>query len=120
MASTMIIGLTGKNGSGKGEAAKFLVEAGYQPEIAYFEPNTVTRTSAVPNDPEFLLQWGLENIGLFGGVVGADIAALEAWDLTTGSSDVVVAVIDSGVDYTHPDLAGNMWTNPGEIAGNGV
>ena len=50
----------------------------------------------------------------------ADIDAPEAWDLTTGSAGVVVGVIDTGVDYNHPDLAANIWTNPGEIAGNGV
>ena len=64
--------------------------------------------------------WGLNNTGQTGGTPGADIDAERAWNVSTGSSDVMVAVIDTGVDYTHPDLAANIWTNPGEIPGNGI
>ena len=76
-----------------------------------------------PNDPSFGQTWGLNNTGQTSGQAGvadADIDAPEAWDLTTGSRSIVVGVIDTGVDYTHPDLAANIWTNPGEIAGNGI
>ena len=61
-----------------------------------------------PNDPLYPSLWGM-----------AKIKASQAWDITTGSN-VVVGVIDAGVDYNHPDLAANIWTNPGEIANNGM
>jgi subtilisin family serine protease len=74
-----------------------------------------------PNDPYFDgYQWSLCNYGQTGGVGDADIDATEAWVHHTGSSGVVMAVLDTGVDYTHPDLQANMWVNPGEIPGNGI
>ena len=73
-------------------------------------PNYVRYVDAVPpDDPGLPLQWGV-----------ADVRAGDAWQSTTGSSDVVVASIDTGVDVLHPDLAANMWHNPGEVPGNGV
>jgi thermitase len=66
----------------------------------------------LPNDPMFKDQWALSNIGQNGGKKDADIAAVKAWLKTQGSGDVVVAVLDSGVDYTHPDLVSNMWLRP--------
>ncbi|MDD1729229.1 MAG: S8 family serine peptidase, partial [Methanospirillum sp.] len=91
-----------------------------EPEAPGDEPVSAESVSGSPNDPRFSEQWALANAGQNSGTSGADIGALSAWSATTGSSSVVVAVIDSGVDYTHPDLAANIWTNPGEIAGNGV
>lgn len=83
--------------------------------VRYAEPNFVLKADVVPNDPDYSLLWGLNNAS------DNDIDAPEAWDLTTGSSTVVVGVIDSGVDYTHEDLAANMWTNPVECpAGPGT
>jgi subtilisin family serine protease len=73
-----------------------------------------------PDDSSFGSLWGLHNAGQSGGLIDADIDAPEAWDITTGSSEVVVFVVDTGVDYTHPDLAANMWVNPGEVAGDGI
>ncbi len=68
-----------------------------------------------PNDPMFKEQWALSNVGQNGGKKDADIAAVKAWLKTQGSEDVVVAVLDSGVDYTHPDLISNMWLRPENI-----
>ena len=93
--------------------------AAWMPD-AVVEPDFILTTSSIPNDTDFSTQWALNNTGQSGGVVDADIDAVEAWEFTTGSSDVVVGVIDSGIDYTHPDLVDNIWTNPGEIAGDGI
>ncbi|MEW6324188.1 MAG: S8 family serine peptidase [Nitrospirota bacterium] len=87
--------------------------------IAYAEPDYEVRISAVPNDPSFSSLWGLHNTGQTGGTPDADVDAPEAWETATGTS-FVVGVIDTGVAYTHADLAANIWTNPGEIPGNGV
>lgn len=73
---------------------------------------------ATPNDPLFPDQWHLNNTGQFEGLPGADVGATLAWDITTGSSNVVIAVIDDGIQLNHPDL--NIFTNPGEIASNGI
>ncbi|MGH8019993.1 MAG: S8 family serine peptidase, partial [Opitutaceae bacterium] len=88
----------------------------------YVEPDYIQHTSATPNDAGFGdgRLWGLRNTGQSGGVSGMDTQVVSAWDLTTGSSNVIVAVIDTGVRHSHRDLAANMWRNPGETAGNGV
>ncbi len=91
-----------------------------QPEVATVELDHVVRLAAVPSDPYFPEQWNLHNSGQTGGVIDADVDAPEAWNIATGSANVVVAVIDTGVDYTHEDIKDNMWTNPGEIPGNGI
>jgi len=80
------------------------------PNVLYAEPDYIVRAFTAPNDPQFPAQWSLNNTGQDGGTPGADISALQAWTLTTGSSSVVVGVLDTGVDYTHPDLAANIWT----------
>lgn len=88
--------------------------------IKYIEPNyRVSVDTTLSDDPSLNQLWGLNNTGQTGGTPDADIDAPEAWDLETGE-DVIVGVIDSGVDYTHPDLAANMWINPGEIADDGI
>ncbi|MCA1817314.1 MAG: S8 family serine peptidase [Acidobacteria bacterium] len=69
-----------------------------------------------PNDPLFEEQWSLLNTGQQGGKSGADISAVRAWEKTTGSEKIVVAVIDTGVDYTHADLSHNIWTRPANLA----
>lgn len=89
------------------------------PSVEYAEPDYPLRLAAAPDDPRYGEMWGLENTGQTGGTGDADIDAAAAWDLATGDT-VLVAVIDSGVDYLHPDLAANMWTNPFEVPGNGL
>jgi subtilisin family serine protease len=90
------------------------------PEVLYAEPNYIYDLNTVPNDPSFGQLWGMNNTGQLGGVVDADINAPEAWNITTGSSNVVLGLLDTGVDYNHQDLAANIFTNPGEIPGNGI
>lgn len=88
------------------------------PLVKRAEPDYLFHTSVtVPDDVSFSKQWGLNNTGQTGGVPDADIDAPEAWNYTRGLSDVVVAVIDSGVDYNHPDLVSNIWTNQTEATG---
>jgi subtilisin family serine protease len=86
--------------------------------IRYAEPDFIMSANAQPNDSTFANLWGLHNTGQSNGVVDADIDAPEAWELTTGSRTIKVAVIDSGIDPTHPDLLANIWRNPKEISGN--
>jgi len=83
----------------------------------------------IPNDKNFTYQWALHNTGQnirpdplppIYGTFDADIDAPDAWDIETGDPDVIIAIIDSGIDYNHPDLAGNMWINDDEIPGNGI
>ena len=104
--------------------AEALKGYGAMASVRYAQPNYVKRLAAVPDDTYQDVLWGLHNTGqTVNGTTGtadADIDAREAWEITTGSSDIVIAVIDTGIDYNHPDLAANMWVNPGEIPGNGI
>ncbi|THB79146.1 MAG: hypothetical protein D3926_11395, partial [Desulfobacteraceae bacterium] len=90
------------------------------PGVASVSPNYIHHILATPNDPHYPKLWGFNNTGQTQGTINEDINAPQAWNTTTGSSGIVIADIDTGVDYTHPDLAANMWTNPGETPGNGV
>lgn len=99
---------------------KVMEQLARHPRVEAVERNYILRASATPNDPRYDELWGLNNIGQTGGQTDADIDAPEAWDLGTGAASTLVAVIDTGVDYAHPDLAANMWTNPGEVFGNGI
>ena len=89
-------------------------------QVEYAEPDYIVETCKVSNDPSLSQLWGLHNYGQTGGSDDADIDAPEAWNVTTGSSSVIIAVIDTGVDYTHQDIAANMWKNTDEIPGNGI
>ncbi len=91
--------------------------------VKYAELNALRYIDAAvntPNDPSFANLWGLDNSGQTGGTFDADIDAVEAWTISTGDPNMVVADIDSGLDMNHPDIAANVYTNPGEIPGNGI
>lgn len=117
-----------------------MVAAQYRelPEVLYAEPNFTIKLEPVndfngrkggarpydllyresesaANDPMFTDQWALDNTGQRDGSAGVDVRAVEAWKTTQGSRDVVIAVIDTGVNYAHPDLADNMWTRPANV-----
>lgn len=77
--------------------------------VEYAEPDYADRVCVSPNDPGYSQQWG-----------PSKIQAPQAWDVLNDASSVVVAVLDTGVDYNHADLAANIWINPGEIPGNGI
>ena len=94
----------------------FIEKISKNPSVEIAEPNYLLKTlTTIPNDQYFQQLWGMNNL-----LNDADIDAPEAWSKLTGSDDIVVAVIDSGVDYSHEELADNMWINPGEIVGNGI
>ena len=96
--------------------AELLARLRARGDVEYAEPNSILRIGSQPNDPSFNQLWGLHNtgqtIGASVGVPGADIGAVAAWDLTTGSTSHVVAVLDTGIDYNHVDLTANMWSAP--------
>lgn len=105
--------------AGVGVAAAQLYFA-KQREVTSSEPNLLYYISQIPNDPLFSQLWGLNGNDPTSDDSDPDMDAPAGWDESTGSDQVVVAVVDTGVDYRHIDLSENMWTNPREIAGNGV
>jgi uncharacterized repeat protein (TIGR01451 family) len=93
------------------------------PQVEWAEPDFVSEVikAFVPNDPFYASrQWPWHNTGQTGGTPGADAKLSEAWDVTIGSPNVVIAFLDDGVQINHPDLAANIFQNPGEIPGNGL
>ena len=87
----------------------------------YAERNNIGHLCYIPDDEYFGEQWSLHNVGQTGGTPDVDINAPEAWDIETGNEDVIIAMVDTGVDYTHPDLMNNIWINSGEdVNENGI
>jgi len=101
---------------GKLSVEEAIKELSKNPNVKYAEPNFIYTTTSVPNDERYSELWAHSNTS----TPGADMSSEAAWDISTGDSDVIVGVIDTGVDYTHEDLADNVWTNPAEIAGDGI
>lgn len=109
-----------------GEALQSLAGS---PGVRYAEPNYIVQAlednrtpgvEYVPSDPRYPLLWGLNNSGQTFGTPDADIDGPEGWDVDRTAAEIIVADIDTGVDISHPDLAANIWTNAGEIPGNGI
>jgi subtilisin family serine protease len=90
--------------------------------VAFAEPDYWARVALTPNDPAFAdgWLWHLHNVGQKGGRADADIDAPEGWETLISASNIIIAIVDTGVRYTHEDLAANLWVNPGEIPRNGL
>lgn len=90
------------------------------PHVDYYQLDSLVLSQGVPNDPLFDQQWGLENhgrnqLGRLQGIADSDVDIAHAWNISTGSHSVAVGIVDSGIDYTHPDLYQNIWINQAEI-----
>lgn len=107
----------GKDAAAVVSEYRALPQVEYAEEVyeIHLEEATGSSNPVLPNDPRFSEQWALANEGQNGGTSGADISATSAWSVTKGSENVVVAVLDSGVDYTHPDLENNIWKRPENV-----
>jgi subtilisin family serine protease len=96
-----------------GEVQTTALQMLMNPQVEFAEPNfLIAKDDSLPNDARFVEQWGLRNTGQSGGQHGSDVNAARAWTTTTGSKSTVIAVIDSGIDFSHPDLVNNQWFNP--------
>lgn len=100
---------------GNADISALIQQYKHHPDIEYIQPDYIYYpVTKMPDDPDISIQWGLNNIGQNGGTTDADIDAPEAWDIATGSPSIVLAIIDTGVDWAHEDLAENIWQNLGE------
>ena len=114
---TLLVGITPSEGT---VFLHRLQELQAMPEVRTAEPDFIMQANRIPNDPQYPQQSHYDNRGQTGGTVDADIDAPEAWDSFVGSSQTVIAVLDTGVDYNHPDLRANMWINTREIVGDRI
>lgn len=107
--------------TGKNAVLNAIQKLSRDPNVEYAEPDYIVKAINTPNDQYFSQLYGMNNQGQTGGKADADIDAVEAWDSFTGSPDeILVGVIDTGIDYLHPDLTDNIWKNPGEVPDNGI
>jgi hypothetical protein len=114
---TFVVDMT----SGSGRAALALANGLMSdPRLVWASPNLMIESHLATNDPFYAEEWHLNNTGQSGGTADADVDAPEAWQITTGSPNIVIADIDDAIQRDHPDLSPNVWTNPGDIAGNGI
>ncbi len=135
VASALGVTAWGFEGLGRGKWAKFSSAVPISaaqvrsltadfPFVQWVEPDQIRKIQRVPNDPQYGEQYWLKNNGQIvngaPGTPGADINIETAWDTSVGSRTVIVGVIDTGVDYNHPDLAPNIWNNTAEIAGDNI
>lgn len=107
------------------EIVKPIVNTNVLDDILSYQDSSSNGAYYTPADAKFGQLWGLSNTGNnaprgVSGVQGADVDALKAWEITKGDRAIKIAVIDTGIDYSHPDLRDQMWTNEGEIPGNGI
>ncbi len=95
-------------------------------EVKYAEPNYIYKINRIPNDEYLKYSWGLVNFGQkiaqkgLDGIRGVDIGAEKAWNIQTGSPEIVIAIVDTGLNFSSEDLRGNLWVNEGEIPNNGL
>lgn len=107
--------------TGKDAVLSAIRQISKDPNVEYAEPDYIVKAINTPNDEYFSRLYAMNNQGQTGGKVDADIDAVEAWDSFTGNpDDILIGVIDTGIDYLHPDLVDNIWKNPGEIPNNGI
>jgi subtilisin family serine protease len=110
-----------KLAEGSGRAALTLANSLMSdPRLSWASPNLMAQAYLWTNDPLYANQWHLNNTGQSGGTPGADVDAPEAWQITSGSPSIVIADIDDAIQRAHPDLAPNVWPNPGEVPGNSI
>jgi subtilisin family serine protease len=108
----------------RGNVADALKALSGNSSVEYAQPNYILHADLTPNDTRYGELWGMKNTGqpinAVPGKAGADISAEAAWSVTTGSPSLIVGVVDTGIDYNHPDLAANIWSNPGGVGGCAV